>query len=258
MYSFLEIRMRNTRFLLAVTALVVSAQAVSAQSMFVRAPSQYLGYGYNNYNWTTFTGMWNAKFGASNIVMGSSIGSLAGYTSLFLDANQPYSSAYNLSAAEQSTITAFLAGGGRVYGFGENDAWSSWNSDLLSLFGATAGGTGNNFGTPLVANNLTSGVNSIDTPAPGNITNFNGGVDLFSNHIAGLFDNQNAIVVLDINICDNGNINNADNMAFCQNIVNFTAGGPVSSVPEPSSMALIGTGLIGLIGVARRRREYQS
>ncbi|MEP6835525.1 MAG: PEP-CTERM sorting domain-containing protein [Gemmatimonas sp.] len=252
--------MRIGRLALFTAAFIGATQSLSAQSMFVRAPSQNSGYGYGNTNWTYFTGLFDAKFGAANITKGNSVGSLAGYSALLLDANQPFTSAYNLTPGEISTIQTFLAGGGRLYAFGENAAWASWNANLLSLFGATGGGAASDVGTPLVANSLTAGVGSIDTPAPGAIDNFNGGVDLFSNHIAGLF-NSNSVVVLDINICDDGFSARADNKRFCQNIVDFTAGAPVEvgpvTAPEPASLAMVGFGLAVAGVVARRRKARQ-
>ncbi|MGV3711017.1 MAG: PEP-CTERM sorting domain-containing protein [Gemmatimonas sp.] len=251
--------MKLSRIALLAASLLAGASELSAQKMFVRKPAQYLGYGYQNSYWTTYTSMWDARFGAANIVSGNSIGSLAGYTSLLLDPSQSGSSAYNLTAGEIAEIGTFLAGGGRIYGFGENDNWTSWNQSLLGLFGASFGGLGGDYGTPSVANLLTSGVTSISTPAPGAISNFNGGVSLFSNNIAGLFNN-NSVVVLDINICDDTYINNNDNRRFCQNIVDFTAGDPVipgepTVAPEPASVAMVGFGLLVAGGVARRRRN---
>ncbi len=250
--------MKFVRTALLVAAFIGSSQSVFAQKMFVRKPAQYSGYGYNNSYWTTYTGMWDTRFGAANISSGNSItaGSLAGYSALMLDPSQPYTSGYNLSAGEVAEIGTFLAGGGRLYGFGENDSWSGWNGSMLGLFGATFGGLGVDGGTPLVNNSLTAGVTSINTPAPGYISNFNGGVSLFSNNIAGLFNN-NSVVVLDINICDDSNINNADNKRFCQNIVNFSAGDPiVVTTPEPASFAMVGFGL-ALAGLIVRRKKAQ-
>jgi hypothetical protein len=250
--------MRTTRFGAgALTALLLaSVDLASAQSMFVRNPSQHLGYGYNNYYWTTFTGMWNARFGPANITQGNSIGSLAGYSALMLDPSQSGTSAYNLSAGEIASIASFLGGGGRLYAFGENDSWTPWNTNVLSMFGATFGGLGSNAGTPLVSNSLTAGVSSINTPAPGFIADFNGGASQFSNDIVGLF-NSDALVVLDLNICDDTYITYANNAQFCQNIVNFTAGDPLepNTIPEPTTMALLAAGLVGMIGARRRRRK---
>lgn len=243
--------------LAAVTLLTLHPGTADAQRMFARTPSQFAGYGYGNTNWTQFTSLWDARFGAANIIEGNSISSLAGYTSLYLDANRPNSSLYNLSAAERTEILSFMATGGRVYAFGENASWTSWNNSVLSLFGATFAGDAADSGTPLVNNVLTAGVTSIDTPLPGRISDFGPtGESLFSNDIAGLFGaDQNALVVLDINICSDVHIVQADNRRFCENIVGYTAGDPItppSSVPEPTSLALLGLGTIGL--ALRRRR----
>ena len=63
--------MRLTRFGFALAAVAtLGASQLSAQTMLVRQPSTYLGYGYGNSYWTEFTGIFNAAFGASNMPRG--------------------------------------------------------------------------------------------------------------------------------------------------------------------------------------------
>jgi len=247
----------------AVAAFVLAAPSLPAQRMLVREPSHYFNYGYNHSFWTTFTAIFNNAFGASNIDVAPAItpGGLAGYSALMLTLPDLPDQPYLLSSTEKTEIGAFLNGGGRLYVFGENGFWQAWDDDIASLVGATAGGSfpgtvvHSAFGTGIL-----QGVNQVSCPACGTFSSLGpNGVALFDTNVAGLFGpTQNALYVLDVNVCDDVDIGSADNLQFCTNIGNYLNGSipPVASTaPEPASLALVGSGLSAIVLMGRRRRR---
>ena len=146
--------MRIPRLSIIATAMCVGASALPAQNMLVREPSHYANYGYGHSTWGTFTGIFNAAFGAANINVTAAVtpGSLAGYSALMLTLPNLPDAPYLLTAAEMAEITTFLNAGGRVYAFGENSAWDNWNNNIAALVGATVGGSYSGSATPVGAN----------------------------------------------------------------------------------------------------------
>ena len=254
--------MRLSRIAFALAAATTfGSTSLPAQKMLVRQPSAYLGYGYGNSYWNEFTGIFNSAFGASNINQVNAIGSgaLAGYSALMLTLPNLPDSPYVLSASEASEITTFLNGGGRMYVFGENDAWTAWNTSIANLVGGTVGGSYSGIALPNFSTGILQGVGSVNYPAGGAFTSLGtSGLSLFNTNVAALFGpTNNALFILDVNLCDDSNIGSAGNRQFCRNIGGFLNGTipPVATAaPEPATFALFGGGL-SLIGLAARRRR---
>lgn len=252
--------MRIPRLSIIATAMCVGASALPAQNMLVREPSHYANYGYGHSTWGTFTGIFNAAFGAANINVTAAVtpGSLAGYSALMLTLPNLPDAPYLLTAAEMAEITTFLNAGGRVYAFGENSAWDNWNNNIAALVGATVGGSYTGTALPVGPSGLLTGVNSVYYPAGGAFLSLGGGQPLFNTNVAALFGpSLNALFILDVNLCDNNYIGNADNLRFCQNIGGWLAGHidpPQSGVPEPATFVLLGSGL-AVIAATRFRRK---
>ena len=242
----------------ALAALVAAAvPTANAQSLGRTPGAGCCGglYGYGGSNSPTWTATLDSDFGgAGNITAISDLsGDLSPYTALLVDLRD-FGDAF--SGAESSNIASFLASGRRMMIFGENLAWPGWDASIAGLFGASVAGNQcfSGASATAVSNALTAGVGSV---SPGCSGELSGGTSLFADPFAILYGpSANALVLMDVNTCSDAGQPSADNARFCSNAAQWLADSEaVSATPEPASVVLVASGLIGVAGIARRRRK---
>ncbi|MCU0646724.1 MAG: PEP-CTERM sorting domain-containing protein [Gemmatimonadaceae bacterium] len=235
--------------LLALTAL----EPASAQRLARRAAGTGLTWGAGGFS-NMQNAITSAFGGAANIFAVADISSLAALstsTALYLDLGALSNGA--MTAAEQATLTQYIASGRRVFFLGENDSWAPWNGSFLSVVGGAAGPnlTGSPPMTPIVANALTAGVTSVTTVGAGSAT---GGTQLFNQNVVQLRGASNSVVsAFDYNMFSNAQWANTSNAQFGQNVATWLAA-PTVVIPEPDTVALLAAGLAAVVVIARRRR----
>ncbi|MBS0449107.1 MAG: PEP-CTERM sorting domain-containing protein [Proteobacteria bacterium] len=228
-------------------AIAALASSAGATNLLVITGPGDLGYGYGYSNWTNFTSAINGAVAGSggSVTTATSVGTDAlGYDAVMLD--QRWTGG-TLSADEMTNLSSFIATGKKLFMVGENSAWTTWDTQILSLVGGTFTGEASGPAAALVANQITAGVPSINLNAAGTSI---GGTPLYAPGFAALWTGgQSVLTVLDVNVFDQSN----GNLQFENNVASWL----VSSVPEPGTYALLAAGL-GVIAWAARRRVVKA
>lgn len=241
--------MKKICILATMICLVLTAANAHALSVaYSKSYREMGGYGFSSYsNWTSAV---NAAF-ENNVDKVSNFqnsNKIDGHDAVIVNLRSP---SYSLKAKEVANLTSFIASGGRVLLIGENNAWKTWNTSLLSLVGGTYDADEfDGVTTSLLSHPLLAGVGDVSVHSGSSAT---GGTSLFNNGFANLWGVGNVLTVQDANIFSNEFWGEADNAIFARNVADWLAGSNVAT-PIPGAAWLLGTGLFGLVGIRRMRR----
>jgi len=240
--------------------LLLSSQAGAASLLIVQGPGGGGFGGYGDPSWSTYTDVFDLKFGVANITLTADLSNAAQVDAHSAVLIELRGSADVLGPAEIANLTAFIASGRRVAMFGENAGWQTWDASLLSVVGGTYGGevpiqgpSGDfvNYEIPVSSfyHPLTAGMTSI-YQMHGSVAL--GGTALFDfANIGTLWGGSlNVLTYLSFNEFFSGG--DASQDVFNQNIADWLyQSTAVTNVPEPGTWVLVVTGL----GAAVLRRH---
>jgi len=224
--------------------------------------------------------VWGEIIGGNNSHINSFYDELSPHTSVningSLDSNNlngvdllwVTSPADDYTLAELHTMADYLTTGGRIAFMGEHGDWSPAQNlrintaltflgssmEILNRMLDATFHDATKVNGQILDHALTAGVNTFNYAAFAPVINLSGNSEslmlgLDHNSVMMAFENVGAgsiFLIADQNIWDNVDQSSNDNARMFENLVTANTGGPVASVPEPSSLAILAVGLIGL------------
>ncbi len=193
-------------------------------------------------------------------------GDISGYGQVW---DLRFSNVFALTAAEQAEYVSFAQAGGGLFVLGENGGFDSRNQTIASLLSALGGGSvgfNYSFPNPETVNAPFTGPNAVSQVYYAAQGDFDGsgncqfisqsgsigagiacGVGTLTNAPAGAFTS-----VLDVNFLQYYDTGDKE---LAENLVGYVQGQvgppPVEGVPEPMTLSVLGTALLGLVGGRR-------
>ena len=251
---------------LGVTALILST-SVNAATIGSFQNTGYLHFdpfnGGNGYFGYAIDSLANNGHTFSNLSAGEGVASnLTNIDAVYLPTG---TTTYRPSDTDLSLVSDYLASGGNVIVQADHN---TYDSAFLSQFGVSVSCCDSgNISSIIVSNDITNGpygtvstldaggIWSISLNSGGTILDSLGSVALLSAGNGLALGSGNLIVLGDINMLDgpgnSGGFLKEDNGVLFQNAIEYS----VSAVPVPAAVWLFGSGLLGLVGVARRKKS---